>query len=135
MNFYHISLLLLVVLSTHSEGPQHAKPPEPLDSSVATVCPESTKHDVVHVLPQNGVPQNEVYTMPQIEVYVHVLPQNGVLKSVTANCQLPCHLKNILDFVLNVQVKGCKIWTWFCYAVWKSQVLVSKMLWKALSRL
>ena len=160
MNFYHISLLLLVVLSTYSEGPQHAKPPEPLDSSVATVCPESShvslgflapvlsKHDVVHVLPPNGVPQNEVYTMPQIEVYVHVLPQNrvftlpqnevfmyalpqngmfvpqdevfvsvlpqnGVLQSVTANCQLPCHLKNILDFVLDVQVKGFKIWTWF----------------------
>ena len=49
MNFYHISLvtrqislLLLVVLSTYSEGPQHAKPPEPLDSSVATGCPESS---------------------------------------------------------------------------------------------
>jgi hypothetical protein len=35
-----------------------------------------------------------------------------VLKSVPANCQLPCNLKNILDFVLDVQVKGFKIWTW-----------------------
>jgi len=190
MNFYHISLLLLVVLSAYSEGPQHAKPPEPLDSSVATVClksshvslgflaPVSSKHEgsvfvlpqnnvhavpqnEVHVLPQNGVytlpqnevfvpvllqngvftlpqnevfdlPQNGVYTLPQNEVFVHVLPQNGVfvsflpqhevfmavlpqngvLKSVPAYCQLPCNLKNILDFVLDVQVKGFKIWTW-----------------------
>jgi hypothetical protein len=171
MNFYHISLLLVVVLSAYSEGPQHAKPPEPLDSSVATVCSKSShvslgflapvlskhefvlpqnsvhtlpQHEVsVHVLPQNGVyalpqnevfdlPQNGVYSLPQNEVFMHVLPQNGVfvsflpqhemfvvvlpqnevLKYVPANCQLPCNLKNILDFVLDVQVKGFKIWTW-----------------------
>jgi hypothetical protein len=40
MNIYHISLLLLVVFSAYSEGPQHAKPPEPLVSSLATVCPK-----------------------------------------------------------------------------------------------
>ena len=155
MNFYHISLLLVVVLSAYSEGPQHAKPPEPLDSSVATVCSKSShvslgflapvlsKHEFVlpqnsvHTLPQHEVsvqvlPQNGVYSLPQNGVFMHVLPQNGVfvsflpqhkmfvvvlpqnevLKYVPANCQLPCNLKNILDFVLDVQVKGFKIWTW-----------------------
>jgi len=86
MNIYHISLLLLVVLLAYSEGPQHAKPPEPLDSSLATVCPKNchislgflapvlSKHEgFVFVLPQNGV-----YTLPQNEVFVHVLLQNGV---------------------------------------------------------
>jgi hypothetical protein len=41
MNFYYIPLLL-VVLSAYSEGPQHAKPPEPLESSIATICPNSS---------------------------------------------------------------------------------------------
>ena len=35
-------------------------------------------------------------------LFVVVLPQNEVLKSVPANCQLPC---NILDFVLDVCLK------------------------------
>jgi len=81
MNFYHISLLLLVVLSTYSEGPQHAKPPEPLDSSVATVCPESrlgflapvlSKHEVVHVLPQNGVRVSTSAPMGDLDPYRRV---------------------------------------------------------------
>src|SRR6266478_5168671 len=118
MNFYHISLLLLVVLSAYSEGPQHAKPPEPLDSSVATVCLKSSHIALGFLAPvlykHEGsvfvLPQNNVHAVPQNEV--HVQPQNGVLKSVPAYCQLPCNLKNILDFVLDVQVKGFKIWTW-----------------------
>jgi hypothetical protein len=53
-------------------------------------------------------------------VFVPLLPQNGVLilshnevlKSVPANCHLLCNLKIIVDFVLDVQVKGFRLWTW-----------------------
>jgi hypothetical protein len=39
MNFYYSLLLLLLVLSAYSEGPRYAKPPDPLDSTLVTVCP------------------------------------------------------------------------------------------------
>src|SRR5882762_1875276 len=41
-----------------------------------------------------------------------ILPQDEVLKFVPANCQLFCNLKIIVDFVLDVQVKGFRFWTW-----------------------
>jgi hypothetical protein len=69
------------------------------------------------VLPQNGVfilPQNEVFMsiLPQNGVYQTVQPQNEMLKSVTANCQLSCNLKIIMDFVLDVQVKTFRFCAW-----------------------
>src|ERR1700736_4092767 len=101
MNFYHIFLLLLVILSAYSESPQHGKPPDSLDSTVATVCPNSSSDSLgvlAPVLPwikvfesvqsQNMVlPQNEVFesvqsqnmVLPQNEVYI--LPQNEVFGS------------------------------------------------------
>src|ERR1700734_736288 len=92
MIFYHISFLLLVVLSAYSESPQHAKPPDFPDPIVATVCSNSSSAQLgilAPVLPQNEVfittpPQNEVYKtiLPQNEVFKIVLPQNGVDRTV-----------------------------------------------------
>ena len=75
MNFYHISLLLLVVLSAYSEGPQHAKSPEP------TVCSNSSISlgVLAPILPQN---EEFKFVLPQNEVYISVLPQNEVFVSV-----------------------------------------------------
>ena len=85
-----------------------------------TVCPNSSSAQLGVLAP--GLPQNEVFRIvePQHEVFVPLLPQNGVLilshnevlKSVPANCQLLCNLKIIVDFVLDVQVKGFRLWTW-----------------------
>ena len=53
-------LLLLVVLSAYSEGPQYAKPPDPFDSTLVTVYPNSSSAhlDVLTpVLPQDEVPK------------------------------------------------------------------------------
>ena len=102
MNFFYSFLLLLVVLSVYSEGPQHAKPPDPLDSTVVTVCPNSSSDSLGvlapvlsqnemsgSVLSQNKVlPQNEVYriiVLPQSEVFRSqnvILPQNEVFRTV-----------------------------------------------------
>jgi hypothetical protein len=80
MNFYYSFLLLLVVLSAYSEGPKYAKPSDPLDSTLVTVCPNSSSA-------QLGIlalvlPQNEVFkiALPQHEVYKVPLPQNEVSK-------------------------------------------------------
>ena len=90
MNFYYSFLLLLVVLSPYSEGPQYAKPPNPLDSTLVTVCPKSSSA-------QLGIlalvlPQNEVYKvpLPQNEVSKMVLPQNKALT-----------LSEVLDMILS----------------------------------
>src|SRR6202050_1960729 len=102
MNYHYIFLLLLVVLSTYSGGPQHAKAPDLLVSTMATVCPNSSfvslgvlalvlpRNEVlISVLPQNGVfkfvlPQHEVYktTVPQNGVFTIVLPQNEVYRDL-----------------------------------------------------
>jgi len=94
--------LLLVLLSAYSEGPQYAKPPDPLHSTLVTVYPNSSSAQLgvlAPVLPQNEVftiappqngvfrtilPQNEVFKIaqPQNEVYRTVLPQNEVFGSV-----------------------------------------------------
>ena len=99
MNFYYISLLLLVVLSVYSESPD---PPDPLDLTVVAVCPNSSSDSLGvlapvlsqnemsgSVLSQNRVlPQNEVYktiVLPQSEVFGSqnvILPQNEVSKTV-----------------------------------------------------
>src|ERR1700733_13371851 len=74
MNFYHISLLLLVVLSAYSGSPQHAKPPDSPNPIRITNNSSAQLGILAPVLPQN-------------EVYKSNLPLNEVLKSVTANCQ------------------------------------------------
>ena len=124
MNFYHISLLLLVVLSAYSGSPQHAKPP---DSPNPIRVTNNSSAQLGILAP--GLPQNEVYrsTLPQNEVFRIVLPQNGVfilpqneaLKSVTANCQLFCNLKIIMDFILDIHVKSFRSWTWILHGAEK----------------
>ena len=90
MHFYHLFLLLLVVLSAYSEGPQPAKPPEPLDLIVATVSPNSSYVQLGVLAPV--LPQNEVYVTspPQNEagVFKFVLLPHGVFSVVNVNCQL-----------------------------------------------
>src|SRR5882762_7966640 len=82
MNFYYIFLLLLVVLSAYSESPQYGKPPDSLDSTAVTVCPNSSS-DSLGVLAL-VLPQNEVYRIPvwsQSEIFGSqnmILPQNEV---------------------------------------------------------
>ena len=87
MNFYYSFLLLLVLLSAYSEGPQYAKPPDPLHSTLITVYPNSSSAQLgalAPVLPQNEVyritPQHEVYKvpLPQNKVYIIAPPQNEV---------------------------------------------------------
>src|SRR5882762_11024715 len=100
MNFYYIFLLLLVVLSAYSESPQYGKPPDSLDSTAVTVCPNSSSDSLgvlAPVLPQSEVfgsvqsqnmvlPQNEVNRIPvwpQSEIFGSqnmILPQNEVYK-------------------------------------------------------
>jgi hypothetical protein len=140
MNFYHISLLLLVVLSAYSGSPQHAKPPDSLNpirvinntsssAQLGILAPGLPQNEVyLSTLPQNEVfrivlPQNGVFILPQNEVFTSTLPPNGVFKTVqlqnevfkpvTAHCQMFCNLKIILDFVLDVQVKSFR----FCICI------------------
>src|ERR1700685_4509123 len=70
MNFYHISLLLLMVLSAYSGSPQHAKPP---DSPNPIRVTNNSSAQLGILAP--GLPQNEVYrsTLPQNEVFRIVL--------------------------------------------------------------
>src|SRR6202142_4046535 len=119
MNFFYSFLLLLVVLSAYSEGPQHAKPPDPLDSTVVTVCPNSSSVQLgvlAPVLPQNevfriGLPQNGVFRsrtiLPQNEVFKIALPQNGV--TIIVNYPLSSKVKTVMDYLLNVAVKSFEI--------------------------
>jgi hypothetical protein len=119
MNFYHISLLLLVVLSAYSGSLQHAKPPDfPNPIRVINNISSSAQLGILAPgLPQNEVfrivlPQNGVFILPQNEVFKTVQLQNEVFKPVTAHCQMFCNLKIILDFVLDVQVKSFRFCTW-----------------------
>src|ERR1700736_4867958 len=104
MNFCYTFLSLLVVLSAYSESPQHGKPPDSLDLTVAAVCPNSSSnllgvlapvllqtevsgsvlsrnmvlpHEVYSVLPLN-----EIGPVLQNRVYQFILPQNGVFEVV-----------------------------------------------------
>ena len=111
MNFYYSFLLLLVVLSAYSEGPQYAKPPDPLDSTLVTVYPNSSSAQLgvlAPVLPQNEVynialPQHEVYmsTQPQHEVYLSIQPQHEVSKIVLSQ-----NKALTLSEVLNLTLSG-----------------------------
>jgi hypothetical protein len=90
MNFYHISLLLLVVLSVDSGSPQHVKSPDPPDPIGVTVCQNSSSSQsgpLAPVLPQNEVfrvilPHSGVFILPQNEVFVSALPQHEVFRIV-----------------------------------------------------
>jgi hypothetical protein len=107
MNFYYSFLLLLVVLSPYSEGPQYAKPPDPLNFTLVTVCPKSSSAQLgilALVLPQNEVykialPHHEVYKvpLPQNEVSKMVLPQN---KALTLSEVLDMILSGVFNFFL-----------------------------------
>ena len=101
MHFYYFFLLLLVVLSAYSESPHHVKPPDFLDPTSVTVCPNSSSAQLGVLAP----------VMPQNEVFRSVLPQNGVFKIVAVNCQLSNRVKTIINFVLNLGVKSFKILT------------------------
>jgi len=84
MNIFYLRLLLLVLLSAYSEGPQHAKTPDSLDPSVVTLDLNSSFAQLgvlASVLPQNEVFRN---ILPQNEVFENILPQNEVFKSVPA---------------------------------------------------
>src|SRR6202790_4992541 len=74
MNFYHISLLLLVVLSAYSEGPQHAKSPEP------TVCSNSSISlgVLAPIFPQYKVFK---FTLPS-KVYMSTLPSKVYMSTL-----------------------------------------------------
>ena len=111
MHFYYFFLLLLVVLSAYSESPHHVKPPDFLDPTSVTVCPNSSSAQLGVLAPV--LPQNEVYriVLPQNEVFKSVLPQNGVFKIVAVNCQLSNRVKTIINFVFNLGVKSFKILT------------------------
>ena len=97
MNFNYIFLLLLVVLSLYSESPQYGKPPDPLDSTAVTVCPNSSSNSLgvlAPVLPQSevfGLVQSQNLVLPQNEVYkYYVLSQNEMFGSVQSqNMVLP----------------------------------------------
>ena len=125
MNFNYIFLLLLVVLSTYSESPQYGKPPDPLDTTAVTVCPNSSSDSLgvlAPVLPQSKMsilsqniilPQSEMFgsvlsqnmVLPQNEVYKFLaLPQNRAFNVVIVNCQLANKVKVIVNFVLNFEV-------------------------------
>jgi hypothetical protein len=84
MNFCYTFLLLLVMLSAYSESPQHGKPPDSLDLTVAAVCPNSSSNlfgVLAPVLLQpevSGSVLSQNIVLPQDEVYSTVLPLNEV---------------------------------------------------------
>src|ERR1700736_70932 len=109
MNFCYTFLSLLVVLSAYSESPQHGKPPDSLDLTVAAVCPNSSSNllgvlapvllqtevsgSVPMVLPQDEVyktvlPLNEVGSVLQNGVFQFILPQNGVFEVVLSHVEM-----------------------------------------------
>ena len=115
MNIYYFWLLLLVVLSTYTEGPQLTKP---LDTSVVIASPleYSTPLGILALgLPQNevldlgisipaplwvylapGLPQNEVHDLgisipaPLWVFLAPGQPQNEVLQNLPQNGVLKC---------------------------------------------
>ena len=115
MHFYYFFLLLLVVLSVYSESPQHAKAPDSFNSTVVTVCPNSSSTSLgilAPVLPQNEVfeialPQNGVFeiVLSQIETDKTVLHQSNI---VTVNCQWLNSMKIALNFMSNIGDKITK---------------------------
>ena len=140
MNFCYIFLLLLVVLSAYSESPQYGKPPDPLDLTAVTICPNSSSDSLgvlAPVLPQSEVfgsvqsqnmvlPQSEVFesqnmilfqnevfeiVLPQNEVNISILPQGGIFRVVIVNWQLSNKVKAVMDFVFGLGVKSIKILT------------------------
>src|ERR1700691_4948717 len=116
MNYFYSFLLLLVVLSAYSESPQPSKPPDSLDPTSVTVCPNSSSAQLgvlAPVLPQNEVyrfvlPQNGVFKidLPQVEVNRTVLFQSVMFKIDAVNCQLSDRVKTIINFTLNLGVKS-----------------------------
>src|ERR1700732_3286910 len=111
MNFYYIFLLLLLVLSAYSESPQQDEPPDLLDLTAATVCPNSSSDSLgvlAPVLPQSevfGSVQSQNMVLSQNEVYkYYLLSQNGVFNVVLVSCQLANKVKVIINFVLNFEV-------------------------------
>src|SRR6266436_7315442 len=128
MNFYYSFFLLLVVLSAYSEGPQHAKPPDP---TMVAVCPNSSSVSLgvlTPILPQNEVfrtvppqhevlvsvlPQNRVFkfVLPQHEVFRTVVPRYGVFENITVKRQLFDSVKTVMYSLSNVGVKGISIST------------------------
>src|ERR1700734_3118137 len=124
MNFNYSFLLLLVVLSAYSEGPQYVKPSDSVDSTLVTVCPDSSSISLGVLAPI--LPQNEEYisVLPQNEVFVSVLPQIGVFEMglvqteinttvlfriATVNyCQWFNRVKTVINFVLNPGVNRFK---------------------------
>jgi hypothetical protein len=73
MYFYYFFLLLLIVLSAYSESPHHVKPPDFLDPTSVTVCPNGSSAQLGVLAP----------VLPQNEVFRSVLP-NGVFKIASA---------------------------------------------------
>ena len=143
MNFYYSFFLLLVVLSAYSEGPQHAKPPDP---TMVAVCPNSSSVSLgvlTPILPQNEVfrtvpPQNEVlisvlpqngvfkFVLPQHEVFRTVVPRDGVFENVTVKCQLFDSVKTIMYSPSNVGVKECfeHVFMMFSWALSENQASI-----------
>src|ERR1700676_3566784 len=127
MNFCHISLLLLVVLSAYSGSPQHAKPPNspnpirvtnnssaqlgilaPVPQNEVYRSTQPQNEVFMSILPQNGVyknvqPQNEVFMsiLPQNEVFMFILPQNGVYKTVQPQNEV---LKSVTQLCYNLKI-------------------------------
>jgi hypothetical protein len=99
--FYHFFPLLLVVLSAYSEGPQPAKPPDPLDLIVVTVCPNSSCVKLGVLAP--------VLLQNEAGVFKFVLPPNGVFRVVNVNCQLSNGFKTVMHYVLAVTVQSSNI--------------------------
>jgi hypothetical protein len=115
MKFYHISLLLLVVvLLAYSEGPQHAKSPEPTvcsnsSISLGVLAPILPQYEVFKfTLPSkvymSTLPPNEVFmsTLPLNEVFKSALPQNEVFNIFSVNCQFSSTIKTVTYFLSNI---------------------------------
>jgi len=114
MNFYHISLLLLVVLSASSESPQHAKSLEPTvcsnsSISLGVLAPILPQYEVfMFILPSkvymSTLPQNEVFmsTLPLNEVFKSALPQIEVFNICPVNCQFFGPVKTVMYSLSNI---------------------------------
>jgi hypothetical protein len=154
MNFNHFFLLLLVVLSAYSEGPQLSKPPDIFDPTSVTVCPNSSSVKLGVLAPV--LPQNEVFelvpapsgvlnvvlipsgmlkfALPQNEVYKFVLPQDGVFKSAAMSNNMKfvaSSLSNVgyrsLNFLTSILMHGVRNLAWSVRILLESLQHVLKM--------
>ena len=86
MDFYHIFLLLLLVLSTYSHSFQHGNPLDYLDFTIVAVCPNSSSDPLGVLTPV--LPQSEMFGLELQDALFKF--QNGTIEVVLFQTGMNC---------------------------------------------